>query len=115
MRAFKYQPNFNSGSFRHRISIQKRQSVKDDLEQDVGEEWIDVKSVWAIMKTVQGREYFEAAATRSESAVRFVTPYITGIDETMRIVYKEKVYEIVAPPINDDELSKTLTIITKSN
>lgn len=115
MQPFKYKPNFNSGSFRHRILFQKRQSIQDDLGQDIGEEWIDVKSVWAMMKTVQGREYFEAAATRSESAVRFVTPYTTGIDETMRIVYKEKVYEIVGPPINDDELSKTLTIITKSN
>jgi SPP1 family predicted phage head-tail adaptor len=114
MQPFKYQPNFNSGSFRHRISIQKRQSVKDELAQDIGEEWVNVKSVWAMIKTMQGREYFEAASSRSETIVRFITRYTTGIDETMRVFYKGKVYEIVAPPINDDELNKTLTIITKS-
>jgi SPP1 family predicted phage head-tail adaptor len=114
MQPFKYQPNFNSGSFRHRILIQKHQSIQDELGQDIGEEWVNVKSVWAMIKTMQGREYLEAAASRSETIVRFITRYTTGIDETMRLVYKGKTYEIVAPPINDNELNKTLTIITKS-
>jgi SPP1 family predicted phage head-tail adaptor len=114
MQPFKYQPNLNSGEFRHRITIQKLTSQEDELGQVVDEEWVDVKSVWASIKTLQGREYIEAAATQSETTVRFIIRHTTGIDETMRVVFKGKTYEIVAPPINDNELNKTLTIITKS-
>lgn len=114
MQPFKYNPNFNSGSFRHRITIQSYESTQDELGQQTGV-WKDIRSLWAMIKTLQGREYFAAAATQSESTVRFVVRYTSGLDESMRIVYKGRVYEIIAPPINDDELNKTLTILAKES
>lgn len=101
----------NPGLLKHRITIQSFTTIEDVLgQQDI--QWNDFKSVWCMIKTVQGREYFAVAATQSENTVRFVVRYTTGIDSTMRILYKGRVFEIVAPPINDDEQNKTLTIIT---
>lgn len=111
MRPFKYRTPLNTGDFRHRINIQEPIGTEDDLGQ-TEITWQDKKKVWAMVKTTQGREYFAAAATQSENTVRFIIRYITGIDSTMRIIYKDKVYEIESI-INDDELDKTLTIMAK--
>ena len=75
--------------------------------------WVDVKKCWAMVKTVQGREFIQAAAVQAESTVRFVIRFTTGITNEMRIIYNDRIFEITAPPINDDELNITLTIIGK--
>lgn len=76
-------------------------------------QWIDSKSVWAMVKTMQGREFFQAAAVQAENTTRFVIRYTTDINNKMRIKYGARIFEIIAPPINDDEANKTLTIIAK--
>jgi SPP1 family predicted phage head-tail adaptor len=112
MQPFKYNPNFNSGSFRHRIIIQHFLFEKDELGQESDGEWVDIKQVWANIKTMQGREYFAAAATQNENTVRFITRYNQDIDPSMRVQYKGRLFYIISV-INDDEANKTLTIITK--
>jgi SPP1 family predicted phage head-tail adaptor len=112
MQPFKYNPNFNTGSFRHRITIQHFMVEKDELGQESDGEWVDKSLVWANIKTVQGREYFAAASTQNENTVRFITRFFQGIDPSMRIKYKNRIFEIVSV-INDDEANITLTIITK--
>jgi SPP1 family predicted phage head-tail adaptor len=111
MQPFKYNPNFNSGSFRHRIIIQNYVETEND-KADVIKNWSDYKTVWAMIKTIQGREYFSAATTQNENTVRFVIRYTEGIHPNMRIVFKSRIFKIESV-INDDELNKTLTIIGK--
>ena len=113
MQPNKYNPNFHTGKFRHRISFQKLGTTQDDLGQDVEGKWETVASAWAMIKTLQGREYYAAASAQSERTSRFVIPYQRGIDSTMRIVYDNRIFDIEQPPINDDEMNKTLTIIVR--
>jgi SPP1 family predicted phage head-tail adaptor len=77
------------------------------------QQWSDFKTVWAMVKTLKGREYYQAAAVQAENTTRFVIRYTKGIDNTMRIKYGERIFDIVAPPINDDEKNITLTIFSK--
>ena len=113
MQPFKYKPNINSGQLRYQITIQRFDPLKDELGQETEGEWKDLKKVWADIKTMQGREYFAAAAIQAENTYRFIIRYTDGITSDMRIVYKGRIFDIVQPPINDDELRKTITIITK--
>lgn len=112
MQPFKYNPNFNSGQFRHRITFQQSIESEDELGQK-SREWEDVTSAWAMIKTLKGREYFQAAATQSETTSRFIIHYREGINGSMRIKYDDRIFDIIEPPINDDEMNKTLTIIAK--
>lgn len=112
MQPFKYNPNFNSGSFRHRITFQEFVNGTDSDGFPI-EQWQDVKTAWAMIKTLQGREYYQAAAVQAENTTRFVIRYTTGINNKMRIKYGERIFDITAPPINDDEKNTTLTIIAK--
>jgi SPP1 family predicted phage head-tail adaptor len=110
MQPFKYTPRLNSGLFRQKITFQEYANTTDSDGFSV-KDWVDVKTVWAMIKTLQGREYYQAAAVQAENTTRFVIRYTTGINNKMRIKYGERIFDIAAPPINDDEKNITLTII----
>lgn len=102
----------NPGLFDKRIKFQTYQSTENTMG-DVVSSWVDHSTRWAMIKTVQGKEFVQATSVRGESTVRFVIRYVAGITNTMQILYDGRTFEIIAPPINDDELNKTLTIMTK--
>lgn len=112
MQPYKYNPNFNSGTFRHRITFLKPKTFVDEIGQETTE-WVEFKKAWAMIKTVKGSEYIAAGAERATIIYRFIIPYTTGITSDMRISYKGRTFDIIEPPINDDELNKTLTILAK--
>jgi SPP1 family predicted phage head-tail adaptor len=60
------------------------------------EEWIDFKTVWAAVSNLHGREYYEAAAVQMENTVKFTIRYLEGIDTSMRILFKNKPYNIIS-------------------
>jgi len=90
------------------------QPVTDELGQDETE-WIEFKSAWAMIKTLKGSEYVSAGAEQGSITSRFVVFYTAGITKDMRISYQNRIFDIIEPPINDDELNKTLTIIAKEH
>jgi SPP1 family predicted phage head-tail adaptor len=102
----------NPGLFRHRITFQSFSETTNENGFPV-QDWTDIKTVWAMKKTLQGREYYQAAATQNENTVRWVIRYTKGLTPDMRIIDQNgQVYEIVSI-INDDGRNTTLTIIAK--
>lgn len=114
MRPFKYNPDYNSGTFRHRITFQQMQETIDPKTDRVVTDWVDVKSAWCAIKTIKGREYLSAATHRehAERTYRFIVRYTESVDSSVetRIVYKGRTFNIESI-LNDDEAQKTLTII----
>ncbi|EJR56201.1 hypothetical protein IIM_01293 [Bacillus cereus VD107] len=116
MRPFQYKKPLNTGDFRNRIIIEQPVVIKDELNQEVEiDNWQEVKKAWAMIKTVKGSEYIEASASRATRIYRFVIPYTSGITEEMRINLKGRIFDIIEPPMNDDEMYQTLTIIAKEH
>lgn len=86
----------NPGRLRHRVTIQKSQISQDELGNNI-ETWIDWATVWANIRPVSGREYFQAAATNSEDNVRINIRYRSGIDPLrMRVVYNGRTFNIIS-------------------
>lgn len=56
--------------------------------------WLDYKTVWAKATGLSGREYYQAAAVQAEKALVFLIRYIEGIDESMKIKFGDKEFEI---------------------
>ncbi|MGW5982871.1 phage head closure protein [Bacillus mycoides] len=120
MRPFQYKNPLNTGDFRNRIIIEQPVVIKDELNQEIETgDWQEVKKAWAMIKTVKGSEYIEASASQGTRIYRFVIPYTTGITELMQIILKDKTrlrtFDIIEPPMNDDEMYQTLTIIAKEH
>jgi SPP1 family predicted phage head-tail adaptor len=112
MKPFKYNPNHHSGRFNNKITFQHYTQTENDMGDTINE-WTVHSERWAMIKTVQGKEFVQAASVQGERSVRFVIRYAKGLTNDMRIKYDGRMFEIIAPPINDDELNKTLTIMTR--
>lgn len=83
----------NIGDMKHRITIQKPVVIIDESGFE-RETWEDFKTVWASISNLHGREYFEAATVNAEKTIKFTIRFIDGIDNSMRISFKGKQYEI---------------------
>jgi SPP1 family predicted phage head-tail adaptor len=78
---------------KHRITLQLFTTVVNENGFEV-ETWVDFKTLWAAVTNLHGREYFAAAAVKAENTVKFTIRYTEGIDESMRILFKGKQYNI---------------------
>ncbi|WP_431188446.1 phage head closure protein [Caloranaerobacter azorensis] len=57
---------------------------------------MDIKTVWARVSNLYGKEYFAAAAVQAENTIKFLIRYTDGIDTDMRILFKGKQYNITS-------------------
>lgn len=60
-------------------------------------------SIWAESRFLRGRNLYAARAANVRTDVEFIIRYRTDLDETMRIKYNNKIYEIegILPLDND--------------
>lgn len=112
MKPYKYNPNKHSGMFRNRIDIIHTVITEDEIGNQIESEET-LKSAWAMIKTLKGAEYYKAAAVQAERVYRFIIHYTPGITNDMKVQFDGRIFDIIEPPINDDEMSRTLTILTK--
>ncbi|GKU31453.1 phage head closure protein [Clostridium folliculivorans] len=78
---------------KHRITLQLFTTVVNENGFEV-ETWVDFKTLWSAVTNLHGREYFAAAVVKAENTVKFTIRYTEGIDESMRILFKGKHYNI---------------------
>lgn len=83
------------GDLRHRVTFQKlTTTISENGFED--ETWQDYKTVWASISNLSGREYYQAAAVQAEKTVKFQIRYTEGLDTSMKILFKEKQYDIAS-------------------
>jgi SPP1 family predicted phage head-tail adaptor len=105
----------NPAKYNKRITFQQPPKGKN-INGFPNTDWTDVRSVWAMIKTNQGKtkglEINSAGSVFNESDIRFICRYTTGITPQMRIIYNSRIFNILGV-VNDDEKNVTLTIICK--
>jgi SPP1 family predicted phage head-tail adaptor len=57
-------------------------------------DWIETDHLWARVSNIYGREYFAAAAVQLEKMLVFTIRYREGLDESMRIRFQGRDYDI---------------------
>lgn len=82
------------GNLKHRIILQKAVITVDENRIET-QDRKKYKTLWAQVSNLYGKEYFEAAAVQKEKTVKFVIRATSGIDESMRIVFQGKPYNII--------------------
>lgn len=74
------------GDLDTRVTIQQK-IVTTDPEGLVTETWNDIATVWANLRGLRGREFFQAAAVNAENTVMVTIRYRPGITTGMRLKY----------------------------
>ena len=83
----------NAGQRNKIITIQSKTMTTDDYGGHV-ETWADFSKAWAWIWPLKGRELYAAQAAQSETTVKFNIRWIAGLNESMRISYNGKYYDI---------------------
>lgn len=83
----------NIGEMKHRITLQKLTSYINENGFET-EGYQNIKTVWAKVSNLKGKEFFEAAAIHKEKTVKFTLRAGVEIDEGMRILFQDKPYNI---------------------
>lgn len=60
------------------------------------EAWENIKTVWAAVSNLRGREFYAAAQVQAENTVKFTIRYTKDIDTHMQIIFNDKPYNIIA-------------------
>lgn len=83
------------GDLNKRITLQKPATTTNERGFEI-ENWEDLKTVWAAVSNLHGREYFAAATVQAENTVKFIIRYLEGLDTTMRILFQGRQYNIIS-------------------
>lgn len=82
------------GKLKHKITFQQVSNLKNEYgEQE--KEWLDVKTVWAEIKPISGKQFFTAKQINSEISHNIYIRYRAGLSPDMRIKFKERTFEIL--------------------
>lgn len=104
----------NKLKFNSRLTFLKGDSEETDSGGYGNDGFSDYYSCFCEVFTLQGREYYEAAAVQAESNIRFVIRFTKKeLDSDMRVRFKGRIFEIVAPIINDGYKNETMTVICR--
>lgn len=83
-----------SGKLRHRVTIERPDTVQDPTTGEMVTGWATVATVWAEKRPSSAREFKQSQAGQSEIGGEFRIRYRSDVDATMRIVHKGKLYNI---------------------
>lgn len=83
-----------AGKLRHRVSLQAWAETQDPNTGAIKHDWSEVAKVWASVEPLSAREFIQSSAGQSQISARIVIRYRTGVDATMRIVHRGRLYNI---------------------
>ena len=99
------------GQLRHRLEIQEKKSVKDELGNQVSE-WFTVATAWAAIEPIRGEEYWAAGAQQGETIHRVTMRYVPGVTPEHRLLFGDRILEIEST-LNLEERSRLLELLCK--
>ena len=82
-----------AGILDRRIVIEKNTPTQDQFG-DLTNDWNEFATVWARVAPVTGNEKFVSDQATAASDTLFRIRHLSGLDESMRIVYESKNYDI---------------------
>jgi SPP1 family predicted phage head-tail adaptor len=90
------------GALRHLITIQHQVTQKDAVTGEIQEVvWEKLAQVYASIEPLSARDLIAAKANQSEVSGRIVIRYRPGVLPTMRILYRDTIYDIQGQPLSD--------------
>lgn len=84
-----------AGKLRHVVNIQADQGIQNDVGEHIPS-WVTTITTRAAVEPIAGREFFDAQQRQAEITHRVRLRYRTGIEPTMRLLYRSRVLMIEA-------------------
>ncbi|MCG2574223.1 phage head closure protein [Acinetobacter sp. ME22] len=92
-----------ANELRHRVKIQKRDASRDGDGFESVASWIDYKTIWAKISPLSAKDLLTAQAAQAQTIARMKVRYGSEIDTDMRVLWKDQIYAIDGPALDDAE------------
>ena len=92
-----------ANELRHRVKIQKPKATRDADGFESADPWEDYKTVWAKITPLSAKDLLAAQAAQAQTIARMKVRYGSGIDTDMRVLWKDHIYAIDSPALDDAE------------
>lgn len=83
-----------AGKLRHRVRFERPANTQDPVTGEPKPGWEPVVTLWASIEALSAREFIAAKAGQVEVTARIGIRYHPAIDDTMRAVHGDTVYDI---------------------
>lgn len=106
----------NAGKYRHIVTFQRLKDAQNSYGENsvhLDDNWEDAFTLRVGIFPISGREALTEEVRKGEITHRIHLRYMKGIDNTMRIKFGERIFEIISPPINAFEQNHELWLICK--
>ena len=108
----------NAGKYRHIVTFQRlteAQNLYGEISRNTNENWEDAFTSRVGIFPISGREALTLAADMKSGEIthRIVLRYREGVDNTLRIKFGTRVFDIVSPPVNNYERNDELLLFCK--
>jgi SPP1 family predicted phage head-tail adaptor len=99
-----------AGKLRHRVTIQKPSRRQDPVTGASISGWVDVAKVWASIEPLSARDFIAAQGVQSEVTARIVMRYRDDVRASMRILHRNRIYNISGVLPDQDSGREYLTL-----
>ena len=106
----------NAGKYRHIVTFQRLREAQNsygETSPHLDDNWEDVLTLRVAIFPISGREALTEEVRKGEISHRINLRYMKGIDNTMRIKFGDRIFEIISPPINANEQNHELWLMCK--
>ena len=100
-----------AGRLRHRLILQSKAETRDSYGATLIT-WDTVTTVWGAIEPLSGKEYFAQQEVQSESKVRIVIRYYSGVLPSWRVSHGGLYYDI-EDVLNHDTRNRQLTLMCR--
>ena len=101
-----------AGRLNQRIKIQRQEDTTAASGQPIGE-WVDVAEVWAQVECTDSKAVDGNGYTQHEGLYRFYIRWRKGITASMRVLWYNRIFTLVGPPVDWKTDRTGLTLIAK--
>ncbi len=97
-----------AGRLRHLVTVEQNTGGQATTGEQI-QNWTPFATVYAAIEPARGREFFSAGRIDAETTHLITIRYLAGLDETMRITWNGRVFDINAV-VNVDERNRDMEI-----
>lgn len=101
-----------AGKLNKRITIQKL-VPKTAASGQQGGDWVGVATVWAQVKCTSPRTINDDGVVQHEATYKFYIRRRKGITAQMRVLWDDRIFHLVGPPMDWADERTGLTLVTK--
>ena len=92
------------------VTLQEVQESKDSYG-GTTENWVELAQVWADIRPIRGRQFFESFQVQAELTHKITIRYRSDVVAKQRILFGTRIFTIEHPPIDINEQHELLELM----